>query len=62
MNRNCDCRDPKPEVRQQAAEYVCSLTSTKEGCELIAKKKGHLVLTKLLGDNIVIILILCYKE
>lgn len=48
-----DCRDPKPEVRQGAAEYICSLTSSKEGCNAISEKKGHLVLTKLLGDNIV---------
>lgn len=40
-------------MRQQAAEYVCSLTSTPEGCKLISNKQGHLVLSKLLGDSIV---------
>ena len=47
-------RDAKPEVRQQAAEYMCSLTSSKDGCEMIAKQQGHLALAKLLGDSIVI--------
>ena len=51
--RSNDGRDPKPEVRQGAAEYICSLTSTPEGCKQIAEKQGHLALTKLLGDNIV---------
>ncbi len=40
-------------MRQRAAEYLCSLTSTKEGCEMIANKRGHIALTKLLGDSIV---------
>lgn len=46
-------RDPQAQVRQQAAEYVCGLTSTEDGCNMIYKKQGHLALTKLLGDNIV---------
>ena len=53
-------RDAKPEVRQQAAEYMCSLTSSKDGCEMIAKQQGHLALAKLLGDSIVFLLLCPY--